>query len=354
MKKIIFALAFLLFLSGIAIAQTVTLGVQPTEVVLNFNAYSSRIVEFHFFNSHGDTDGIYTIKPDPCLNNIISNYLPEVSVPKGTTRTENPVKYNATFTADYTGDETCYLRISVKPATNQTVAVKPEIAVRIIISQPSSAPNTSTTTTIVPTTTTKTTTTTTDDDTTGATVFKVKNEATTIKPSQTTVPKTTTTTSNAKTTITQEEVNATVKTSVQSNPINLILIIGAFSGIGVFVFFFREHIIDFIDGLLFVFIVFSLFTPSVFAANVNIDVNVTVATTTTSTTTTTTIPTPSQQISPVMLSQAIVGTIIGAGTILFILRSFIFIEKPDAKTIAEIVIASTIVFALVAILFHLI
>jgi hypothetical protein len=133
MKKEILLTLFLLLFTNIVLAQQVTIGVQPSELILDFYKYKTYDVEFLFFNEKGDINATYQLSHN-CT--IIKEYPSEILVPKGTKRTENPVRRWIKFEADFTGNQTCFLRISVKPPENVTIAVKPQVSVRIIAYQP--------------------------------------------------------------------------------------------------------------------------------------------------------------------------------------------------------------------------
>jgi hypothetical protein len=128
---------FLLLLSPIAVAQTLTIGVQPSELSIDFYKYKSYNAQVAFFNEHGDTDAYYALTPDQCLSSILKEYPKEVLVPKGTKRVENPVIVTLRLERDNTGNKTCYLRVSAKPVgVNGTgVSIRPSVSVRFIIHQ---------------------------------------------------------------------------------------------------------------------------------------------------------------------------------------------------------------------------
>jgi hypothetical protein len=135
MKTIPFALTFLILFSSLVIAQAITIGVHPSEVILDFYKSKDYNVELTFFNELGNTDAYYTLTPDECLSHLIKGYQKEVFVPKGTNRF-NPVKTLISLEGDNTGNKTCYLRVSAKPAgANGTISIIPSMNVRFIIYQ---------------------------------------------------------------------------------------------------------------------------------------------------------------------------------------------------------------------------
>lgn len=133
-KKILSVVMLFLFTVPIAFAGTVTIGVQPSEVVLDFYKSDVINVKFSFFNDKGDSGVYYVISPDDCLKNILSLYNSRVYVPNGTTRS-NPVITYMTFKPDLTGNKTCYLRISVDISDKENINIKPEVAVKVIVLQ---------------------------------------------------------------------------------------------------------------------------------------------------------------------------------------------------------------------------
>jgi hypothetical protein len=139
MYKILIPLIFLILLSPVAIAQTITIGVMPSEVTLDFYKSESYNVQFNFWNDRGTVDATYNLYPDECLKNIIKDYPKEVLVPKGTTRTENPVKVWMTFSRDNTGNKNCSIIVTGKGVgVNESLyqaIIKPSIAIKVIIYQ---------------------------------------------------------------------------------------------------------------------------------------------------------------------------------------------------------------------------
>jgi len=140
MKKILLLAPLLfLFLLSIANAQLITIGVQPSVVVLNFFKSGSYRVEFGFSNDGGEVNAVYTLEPDDCLKNIIKNYPKSVLVPKGTNRTSNPIRVWITFEPDYKGNKTCFLYVYAKPegARDEGVLrIKPSVGIKIEVRQP--------------------------------------------------------------------------------------------------------------------------------------------------------------------------------------------------------------------------
>jgi hypothetical protein len=133
MKKGILLIPIFLIFIDIVLAQQITLGVSPSSLTLDFYKYKIYDVEFLFFNEKGDIDATYQLSHN-CT--IIKEYPSEILVPKGTKRTENPVRRWIKFEADFKGNQTCFLRISAKPPENVTLAIKPQVSVRIIAYQP--------------------------------------------------------------------------------------------------------------------------------------------------------------------------------------------------------------------------
>jgi hypothetical protein len=136
MIAILFAFISLLLLSSSTLAQIVTIGVQPSEVVLDFYKSKNYSVELAFFNEFGDT-AYYTLTPDACLSNLIKNYQKEVLVPRGASRL-NPVKTLISIEGDNSGNKTCYLWVSAKPF-NRTMGISPSMSVKFIIYQENSS-----------------------------------------------------------------------------------------------------------------------------------------------------------------------------------------------------------------------
>jgi hypothetical protein len=138
-NKILLFVLMLIFFSSIALAQKITLGIQPSEITLDFYKSDTYNVEFLLFNEYGDIDAIYTIKPDECLQNVIKNYPQEITVPKGTKRLENPVSIWIQFTRDNKGNKTCNMILSGRGVgvneTSVKTLIKPAIAVKVIIIQ---------------------------------------------------------------------------------------------------------------------------------------------------------------------------------------------------------------------------
>jgi hypothetical protein len=125
-KEIIMAMLFLFLFSQITNAQTITIGISPSEVKLNFCKNPTYRVEYLFFNEHGEVDATYTITPDSCLNGILRDDYPrEILVPKNTTRIGNPVRAYFTFTGDNTGNKSCMIAVSIRPFGNDTMVMKP-------------------------------------------------------------------------------------------------------------------------------------------------------------------------------------------------------------------------------------
>lgn len=137
MKKVIALILFAVLLP-IANAQLITIGVMPSKVELDFFKARSYKLQLFLWNSKGEVNAIFTLKPDDCLKNIIE-YPKEVLVKKNTT-ISNPVKINITFKPDYGENKTCYLNILARPeGANETVsgvAILPSIGVKIKIIQP--------------------------------------------------------------------------------------------------------------------------------------------------------------------------------------------------------------------------
>ncbi len=140
MKKALLLLFFLLL--PLANAQLITIGVQPSKVVLDFYKSSSYRIQFGFSNDEGETNAIYTLKPDDCLKDIIKDYPKEILVPKGTSRISNPVKVWITFKPDYKGSKTCFLNVYARPEgaseEGEGLRIKPSVGIRIEIKQPES------------------------------------------------------------------------------------------------------------------------------------------------------------------------------------------------------------------------
>ncbi|HDN90784.1 MAG TPA: hypothetical protein ENG56_00300, partial [Candidatus Aenigmarchaeota archaeon] len=140
MKKALLLLFFLLL--PIANAQLITIGVQPSRVVLDFYKSSSYKIEFGFSNDAGEVDAIYTLEPDDCLKDIIKDYPKEVLVPKGTNRISNPVRVWITFKPDYKGSKTCFLYVYARPEgvseEGGALRIRPSVGIKIEINQPES------------------------------------------------------------------------------------------------------------------------------------------------------------------------------------------------------------------------
>jgi hypothetical protein len=139
MYKILIPLIFLILLSPVATAQTITIGVMPSEVILDFYKSESYNIQFNFWNDRGSIDATYNLYPEDCLKNIIKDYPKEVLVPKGTTRTENPVKVWITFSRDNTGNKNCSIIVTGKGVgVNESMyqaIIKPSVAIKVIIYQ---------------------------------------------------------------------------------------------------------------------------------------------------------------------------------------------------------------------------
>jgi hypothetical protein len=116
-------------------ANTITVGVQPSEFTIDFYKYKSYIVQIAFFNEQGDTDAYYVLTPDYCLSTILKQYPKEVFVPRGTKRVGNPIMVSLTLERDNTGNKTCYLQVSANPIGNATLSIKPSVSVRFKIYQ---------------------------------------------------------------------------------------------------------------------------------------------------------------------------------------------------------------------------
>jgi len=116
-------------------ANTITIGVQPSEFTIDFYKYKSYIVQIAFFNEQGDTDAYYVLTPDYCLSTILKQYPREVFVPRGTKRVGNPIMVSLTLERDNTGNKTCYLQVSANPTGNATLSIKPSVSVRFTIYQ---------------------------------------------------------------------------------------------------------------------------------------------------------------------------------------------------------------------------
>jgi len=161
MKKVLFLVLALLLVQNVY-AQTVSIGVSPSYVVLDLLKLNK--VDFSFFNQYGVSDAIYLLEPDDCLKTLITSYPRTVIVPKNTTRA-NPVKATIYFKSDGRGDKLCYLTIfahSTESMPNASVVINQSVKVMVMVTN-----NMQTTTTIrqpsqimPPTTTTKQTTTT--------------------------------------------------------------------------------------------------------------------------------------------------------------------------------------------------
>ena len=138
MKKALLLLFFRLV--PIANAQLITIGVQPSKVVLDFYKSSSYKIEFGFSNDAGEVNAIYTLEPDDCLKDIIKDYPKEVLVPKGTNRISNPVRVWITFKPDYKGSKTCFLYVYARPegASEEggALRIRPSVGIKIEIRQP--------------------------------------------------------------------------------------------------------------------------------------------------------------------------------------------------------------------------
>lgn len=159
MKKLILILlilGFVLINCPKAFAQ-ISIGVEPSEVKINFyGAYTTRMVNFKFFNPNGQADAVYSVVIEDDLKEFVrcdwcdSTFI----VPMGSTRFSGFVTKQMIFTRT-TGERYVSSKIYVyaKPVgENGTVAVKPRIAVNILINQ--SALTTMTTTTMPTITTT--------------------------------------------------------------------------------------------------------------------------------------------------------------------------------------------------------
>lgn len=140
MRKAILALLLLAILP-IASAQLITIGVMPSKVELDFFRARSYRLEFLLWNSRGEVDAIFSLKPDDCLKDMIE-YPKEVLVKKNTT-ISNPVKVNITFKPDYSGNKTCFLYVFARPeGANETppgVSIVPSVGTKINIAQPKSS-----------------------------------------------------------------------------------------------------------------------------------------------------------------------------------------------------------------------
>jgi hypothetical protein len=253
MKIIPFTLIFLLLLSSLALAQKVTLGVQPSEFSLDFYKSKDYRVELAFFNELGDTDAYYTLTPDACLSHFIREYQKEVLVPKGTKRLENPVKTWVSFERDNTGNKTCYLQVSAKAVgvnESATIGIKPTVSVRVLIYQGFSEG---------------------EYTTTGSSVGLLP---------QINLPQLPKIDFERNTTTTTAPTGATTTTLTETKGkegfnFNLLLIGGAVVLSGVLVYFFRDYLIGMASSLFSFFFISLLLVPLVTAQGINVTVNVT-------------------------------------------------------------------------------
>jgi len=141
MKKLIFAILFLAILP-LASAQLITIGVMPSKVELNFFKAKSYKLELFLWNSKGEVDAMFELKPDECIKDMIESYPKEVLVKKNTT-IFNPVKVNITFKPDYSGNKTCFIYVFARPKeANETpggVSILPSVGIKLTIAQPKSS-----------------------------------------------------------------------------------------------------------------------------------------------------------------------------------------------------------------------
>jgi hypothetical protein len=237
---------FLLLLSGLAVAQTVTIGVQPSTVTVDFNKASSYRIEYLFFNDKGDTDAVYLLKTDcPSIVNLPS----EINVPKGTSRTVNPVKLWVTMNPDFTGNKECNIRISVKTSGSGNLKISPEVAAKINVLQPAQNTN-----------------------------YNPSQQSGVLLSSN--LPTTTTTPAIFAQTNPEKKTTSTTQANTSSNaneaksgfPFTTLILIGSVIAICVIGYVFRDYIIDFVTVSIPVFLLLS----AQLASAVDVDVNVTV------------------------------------------------------------------------------
>ncbi len=132
-------LSLLIFLIGFikwTTAQIITIGVSPAKVYLQ---EKSRIM-FKFYNSQGDTDAIYKIYFDECLEQLILSDSgcwdgETITVPKGTT-IRNPITKTFCFDKPSTSEE-CHMIIEGKPKNFEekggTVNLNPRVGVKFVL-----------------------------------------------------------------------------------------------------------------------------------------------------------------------------------------------------------------------------
>jgi hypothetical protein len=191
MKKLFLvglALLFLLIFS--ANSQIITLGLSPSEFELYGNGTAT--LNIRFFNTHGDVDAYYTVKPDDCIRPYaVSGFNTDVLVHKGT-NANNPKKYQLILNGSFLDKKTCYFYVYGRPVTanetNGTINIERRIGVRVIMGVLPPTTTTTTTTRATTTTTKKATTTTQSGNN------SVGLGTTTTSTTTTTHPSTTTTT----------------------------------------------------------------------------------------------------------------------------------------------------------------
>jgi hypothetical protein len=243
---------FLLLLSPIAIAQTLTIGVQPSELSIDFYKYKSYNVQVAFFNEHGDTDAYYVLTPDQCLSSILKEYPKEVLVPKGSKRLENPVIVTLSLERDNTGDKTCYLQVSAKPVgVNGTgVSIRPSVSVRFIIHQGTSENSYS------------------QSSSGTGTISLITTSGLTTTLKQIDFDKTTTTIRSGERS--GEKTGEKVSEGKGKADYSYLIIIGIVAISGILIYVFRDYLIAMVSSMF----VFLLLTSLAHATDVNVSVNV--------------------------------------------------------------------------------
>jgi hypothetical protein len=258
MKKLMALFIFLFIIPIPALAQTISIGVQPTEITYDTN----KTVMMRFWNTPADTDAEFWVAfEDPLQNHTICDWCNHsFTVPNSTDRIDNPVIKTMVFTKQPNEEFNGRMFVYAKPVgANITgmVSIQPRVAVRIFAIKATTTTTTSTTTTtIISTTTTpQTTPTTTQSDgnfwdflfpksTTTTTTIKIYNytnlTTTTIRSNTSDFvwPQ-----SNYSTTTIENSQEAGFDIiGILTNPIVLMIIIaGSIIGVGLLVFFLLNY-----------------------------------------------------------------------------------------------------------------
>jgi hypothetical protein len=251
MKKMALIPIFLILFTGIAFAQKVSIGVEPSQVVIN----SPTVVAFKFFNPEGDSNAVYWIVIENDLKEYVScNWCgSEFTVPKGSTRYNNFITKEIEFTKAGNISSGFYVYAKPENSTGQVV-IQPRVKVNVILTKQQTT-----------TTTTTTQASSNQNQASSTTTYTTTTYVSSSSPM-------TTTTLREEGVVRNESSSPLAKEDVAEFNVGTYLLVGVLAVSSVLVFLYKDHLVSIFSAIVSFAFPLMFLIQSVYAVNVTTDV----------------------------------------------------------------------------------